>query len=223
MRKLSDKDANNKQPRMIVVGGVNGAGKSTLIKSSAKQHSISNVINPDEKLKEYKKAHPNDGELKAWRSIVEEIDSNLSAKKDMVLESTLTGKKVINRMKTAQEKGYRVELNYVVLDNVDRHIERVASRVKKGGHHIPEEDIRRRYDRSIGNLKEASKYADNIKIFDNTEQRTAICEIENDKITYKSDDIKNKDIANFLHSFEDATQAEDDYSYASVANYDSGR
>ncbi len=57
--------------------------------------------------------------------------------------------KLIRRMKT---DGWRVELLYLALPNVEMSLLRVAERVAHGGHYIPAVDIKRRFPRSLGNF-----------------------------------------------------------------------
>lgn len=55
-------------------------------------------------------------------------------------------------MLEASERGYEITIVFVFVDSVDVCVARVAERVRKGGHDIPEADIRRRYGRSIRNF-----------------------------------------------------------------------
>lgn len=57
-------------------------------------------------------------------------------------------------MNELKETGYRASLVFLWLDSADLAIERVRERVRMGGHNIPEETIRRRYDRGVRNLFE---------------------------------------------------------------------
>ena len=71
-------------------------------------------------------------------------------------------------MAEAKRKGWQVNLIYIGVDNVQTSIERVAQRVAAGGHSVPEEDIRRRYTRSLANLVVAIQQADRTSIFENS-------------------------------------------------------
>jgi predicted ABC-type ATPase len=61
-----------------------------------------------------------------------------------------------------------VHLVYVALDNVERNLTRVQGRVAAGGHSVPDDDIRRRYARSLRNAYEAVRIADIAKVYDNS-------------------------------------------------------
>jgi predicted ABC-type ATPase len=71
-------------------------------------------------------------------------------------------------MRTAKQAGYEVGLIFVALNSADLNVERVAERVARGGHNIPEDIIRRRYETAIRSLPEAISLADGTIIFDNS-------------------------------------------------------
>ncbi len=70
-------------------------------------------------------------------------------------------------MVEAKTRGWQVNLIYVGVNNVHISIERVAQRVAAGGHNVSQEDIRRRYTRSLTNLPIAIQQAGYASIFDN--------------------------------------------------------
>ncbi len=91
-------------------------------------------------------------------------------------------------MQRAKQKGYEINLIFVGINTVDTNIERVKERVATGGHNVPEEDIRRRYERAMENLPVALELADNTTIFYNStnlghQQKLTI---ENKKLTQQS-------------------------------------
>ena len=72
-------------------------------------------------------------------------------------------------MRRARSLGFRIELFYVGTSRVEINIERVRQRVSRGGHDVPEEDIRRRYVRSLANLPAAIGLVDEAIILDNSQ------------------------------------------------------
>jgi len=84
------------------------------------------------------------------------------------METTLTGASVLKRMAEAKAAGFEVALRYVALDDPDENVARVADRVARGGHHIPEDVIRRRYVESLENLPKAAALAEKAIIRDNS-------------------------------------------------------
>ena len=67
-------------------------------------------------------------------------------------ETTLSGRGHAKRIRSLIGDGYSVHLLYIWLPNADQAVARVKLRVMHGGHDIPEQTIRRRYDRSLHNL-----------------------------------------------------------------------
>ena len=70
-------------------------------------------------------------------------------------EVTLCGNSVWSNIVRARELGYQIEMYYVGVDSVDIAKVRIASRVLKGGHGIPDADVERRFSESIRNLPKA--------------------------------------------------------------------
>ncbi|MEZ4888231.1 MAG: hypothetical protein R3E32_26110 [Chitinophagales bacterium] len=67
----------------------------------------------------------------------------------LVVESTLSGNCLLKVVQRVKAQGYQISLVYIFLDSPETCIQRVRARVLKGGHHIPDEDVIRRYYRSI--------------------------------------------------------------------------
>lgn len=167
--------------KYILIAGVNGAGKSTLYETLEELKEMPH-INTDEIVKELgdwkdmsilitagKKA------IKLWNQyLMEGISFNQ--------ETTLCGKSILRNIRKAKELGYCVELHYVGVDSVEIAKERVKSRVSKGGHGIPEEDIEKRYIETFHNLKEILKDCDLAAFYDNTEEFRRFAIFRNGKV-----------------------------------------
>jgi len=79
---------------------------------------------------------------------------------------------------------------YVALSNVNQNIERVAMRVKNGGHDIPTEDIIRRSKTSFEHLYNNVKMIDNLVLIDNSEDDGEIVlEVNDSQITFESSNL----------------------------------
>jgi len=86
--------------------------------------------------------------FKAGRLLLEEARSLMQAKASFAIESTLSGKTYVALIREAKSLGYRFLLHYIVIGSGAQAVGRVALRVRLGGHHVPEEDVLRRFDRS---------------------------------------------------------------------------
>ena len=132
---------------LYIISGANGSGKTTFAKSFS---SINNLyfINADEIAKELDKDNITKYKIKAGKIFFSEFKNRLSLDNSFVIETTLSGKYLINYIKKAKKLNYKVVLIYLFLENPDSNISRVKNRVLNGGHHIPKDDIIRRYYRS---------------------------------------------------------------------------
>ncbi|MFB4321601.1 zeta toxin family protein [Priestia sp. BR_2] len=156
------------RPSMTVFAGTNGAGKSELTNILKHRNPDVVVIDADEIARGYRHLPQNKADFAAGREAVKRVRDCIQSGKSFSIETTLGGQNAIRQMELAKQAGFKINLYYVGLDNVNLHIERVAQRVAKGGHHIPEEDIRRRYVTSLENLPKAMRLADHSYLFDNS-------------------------------------------------------
>lgn len=175
-------------PVMTVVAGVNGAGKS----SEIGKHQGYNYINPDTIAKAFVEKHPDRNPLQGMRDVLRQVDANIKNKTDFAIETTLAGRHILSQMQSAKKAGFEVHLTYVTLDTLDRHIERVAARVEKGGHDIPRQDIERRYRTIYENLPRAMKMADKVSIYDNTKELKPLLKLDHGNIRFESPEMPKK-------------------------------
>jgi len=71
-------------------------------------------------------------------------------------------------MRYAKVNGFRIDLVYICLDTPERSVLRVNERVLQGGHDVSDEDVRRRYLRSLANLPDAVRISDRAVLYDNS-------------------------------------------------------
>ncbi len=90
--------------------------------------------------------------FKAGRLLIAEARELVANKTSFALESTLSGTGHTRLINSAKKAGYVVILHFLWLPAPEESIRRVQQRVKKGGHHVPATDIRRRYPRTFENL-----------------------------------------------------------------------
>lgn len=82
----------------------------------------------------------------------------------------MSGKDKILFLQKARENNYRIYLYYISTDNVLINKDRVADRVKKGGHAVPDQKIEKRYQGSMENLLDVIKLSNRAYLFDNSGQ-----------------------------------------------------
>lgn len=145
--------------------GTNGAGKSTL--RSFNQDSVQIVIDSDHIAMQINPDNPRLADIEAGRKAIELFKFAIRHNISFSMESTLSGKSILQRMEVAKRNFY-TRLNYVGVDDPKINIARVKARVKAGGHFIDEETIKRRYQISRKNLIQAILLNDEAFIYDNS-------------------------------------------------------
>ncbi len=84
--------------------------------------------------------------------MLERIAELLENGQSFAFETTLSTRSYVNMVERAKAKGYEVILLFLALESVNLAIERVEIRVSEGGHNIPIETIKRRYEIGLRNL-----------------------------------------------------------------------
>ena len=138
----------NQQKYLYIISGANGSGKSTLAEVLLKEKNLE-FLNADEIAKELAPNAINSVPISAGKEYFKRLKLYFDNKKSFAVESTLSGNNVIRIIKRAQDLNYKIILVYSFLQNCTTCIERVKKRVKNGGHNVPEEDIIRRYYKSL--------------------------------------------------------------------------
>src|SRR5213593_410143 len=150
---------------LFVIAGPNGAGKSTSapgLLSGVRR--VAEFVNADVIQKE-----EGVSEIQAGRRTLERLSALADAGLDMAFETTLASALLLPRIRRMQASGYLFHLFFFWLPSADMAVKRVAARVASGGHHIPEDVIRRRYDRGLENFfNHYSSIANSWILYNNT-------------------------------------------------------
>ena len=139
---------------VIVVAGPNGSGKTTFAREYLRDSEVSEYISADA-IAERLVSRPEEMDrvkIQAGRLFIQEIRELIESEKDFAVEVTLAGKgfaRIISRLKRA---GYTVAIVFIFLKSAETCVARVRNRVSAGGHHVPTEDVMRRFYRSKHNF-----------------------------------------------------------------------
>ena len=156
---------------IYVLAGTNGAGKSSVAGAMFRQ-SGGDYFNPDEVTARILAAHPGfataEANSAAWHAGKRLLERALADRLDFAFETTLGGHTIAALLQEALTAGIDVRIWFVGLESPELHMARVRSRVARGGHDIPEEHIRERYDRSRINLIELMPRLTELRVFDNS-------------------------------------------------------
>lgn len=162
----------NNKPQLVILAGPNGSGKSSLICDLLNKHLVDSrwaLVNPDNIAKD-RGVSP----VEAARIALEQRNSLLQRRKSFVVESTLSGNSEIKLLNEAKQNGYGVTVHFISLRDKQMSLFRVMHRVAQGGHDVPVEDIKRRFDRSEGNMIKVKNLADKFYLYDNTGERRGL-------------------------------------------------
>jgi predicted ABC-type ATPase len=119
----------------------------------------------------------------------------MEQKASFTLETVMSHSSKVDLLSQAQAAGYRTYLYFVATDDPAINVSRVKSRVKLGGHSVPEDLVKTRYHRSLGLLMEAIRHTNRAYIFDNSgnsqdKKHIWLAEItEGQRLELKSDQI----------------------------------
>ena len=156
---------------ITVLAGVNGAGKSS-IGGSALRARGQDWYNPDEVARElqcrFSDRPTNEINARVWREGLSRLKQAILTDTHFAFETTLGGNTITGTLLDAIAGGIRVDVWFCGLASVDLHIQRVAERVARGGHDIPENLIRKRYRRSMRNLCRLAPGLNQLVVYDNT-------------------------------------------------------
>jgi len=152
-------------PACTIIGGPNGSGKSTIYD---RLELPGQFVNADLIARGLNPERPETASLLAGRRALAELARIVEARESFVYETTLSSRQSIKLMRTARDGGYEVGLVFVALNSADLNVQRVAERVARGGHDIPEDAIRRRYETALRRLPDAIRLADGSMLFDNS-------------------------------------------------------
>jgi len=131
-------------------------------------------FNPDEAATQIRSANPGmtqtEANSAAWYEGKRLLERAIRERSDFAFETTLGGHTITALLDSALAIGIEVRIWFVGLSNVELHIKRVRSRAERGGHTIPDETIRKRYDLSRYNLTQLLPKLTELRVFDNSEE-----------------------------------------------------
>ncbi|HEY7546886.1 MAG TPA: AAA family ATPase [Blastocatellia bacterium] len=143
------------KPKIIAIAGPNGAGKSTLAPFLLRDaFGVMDYVNADTIAEGLSAFEPQGAAIEAGRVMLRRMRNLIEQRKTFAFESTLSGRTPARWIDLAKREGFEFHLLFLRLESEELAIERVAERVRRGGHDVPEDVIRRRYRLGIRNFFE---------------------------------------------------------------------
>lgn len=160
------------QPQVWIVAGPNGVGKTTYAFRHIKTVSGSTrFVNLDEIARGLSPLDPSAGQLRAARVALDLTRSLIAERRSFSIETTMSGKTHLRTIATARAAGFQINLLFFLVASPEVALSRIARRVSEGGHDVAAVDVRRRFDRAIGNLPAYIDQVDRWRVFDNVTLR----------------------------------------------------
>lgn len=150
--------------KYTIIAGVNGVGKTSLTGILNAETSDVGIITCDDE------------------KSIGLIDDCLEKEISFTQETTLSGHRILSTVRKAIEKGYYIRLYYVGLNTVEESLARIENRVKKGGHNIPDVDVKRRFNKRFEDLLNVLQYCDEATFYDNENGFVAVAEYKNGEV-----------------------------------------
>jgi predicted ABC-type ATPase len=142
-----------KRPRLIVIAGCNGAGKTTFAKEFLpNEANCLRFLNADLIAAGLSPLAPALAARQAGKTLLLEFRSLVRRRQSFAVESTLSGKTLAPLLKRARRSGFAVTIHFLFIPSSKLALARVRERVRKGGHDVPENDVRRRFVRGLENF-----------------------------------------------------------------------
>lgn len=156
-----------------IIAGPNGSGKSSAYGLASVDEPMGSIwiINPDlltKRIRDQEAMEAVDANLAAVQRIETWLYASIDTHQTIGVETVLSTDKFRRLVEHARSRGFAIHLIYVFLDPVELNIERVRTRVQKGGHDVPEDRIRSRRLRSFDQFGWFFTHADRADVFDNS-------------------------------------------------------
>ena len=157
---MEQKNIFNKKPMVLVCAGPNGSGKSTITEFF---ETIGTYTNADNIV-----AATGISNIEAAQQVDKKRYLSISKKEDFTFETVLSSNYKIDILKKAKDSGYFIKCIFVLTIDPVINIARVEARVANGGHNVDSETIKKRYYKSLANIKELIKLCDILHVYDNS-------------------------------------------------------
>lgn len=158
-------------PTLTIFAGINGAGKSTLYKfqKTTKVSDLGVRICPDEIVEEMGGDWTNFVDIvNSGKIAIRRIDDCIKNKQSFNWETTLISRMFYQTVQRAKQQGFKVNINFIGVNDVELSLKRIQKRIKKGGHGVEEKIVRSRFKAQFDNIAEILELVDHAVFYDNS-------------------------------------------------------
>ncbi len=168
-----------------IIAGVNGVGKSSFAGVLLGETNDLGIIIDTDKIT----AELVTDKLTGGKEAIRRINSCLEKGINFTQETTLSGTRTLKTIKRARDLNYNIRLYYIGVNTVGESLKRIKNRVEKGGHNIPDDDVKRRFNKRFEDLISVLPYCNEVKLYDNENGFAEKAEYKNGTLIIKSSDI----------------------------------
>ena len=136
----------------LMIAGPNGAGKTTTAMALLPRLDIFEFVNADEIARGLNPLNPEGKAIAAGKLMLRQMQEHIEAGRNFAFETTASGLTYVKTIEACKAAGYKTEMLFVWLDSAKTAVERVASRVQKGGHSIPPDALHQRHSLPYSSL-----------------------------------------------------------------------
>ena len=138
----------------MILGGPNGAGKTTAASAVVPVGlDIEEFVNADEIARRLSPSDVEGVAIAAGRQMLARMQGLVRQGRSFAFETTCAGMSYVRWLRMCQGDGWRLSLIYLWLPTAEMALSRVARRVRRGGHDIPPDVVRRRYAAGLRNMR----------------------------------------------------------------------
>jgi predicted ABC-type ATPase len=161
----------DENPQVIIIARPNDAGKSTLAPFLLRDtFGLLEYVNADTIALGLSGFNSEGVAFEAGRVMLRRLHDMGRQKQSFAFESTLASRSYVSWIGELRQKGYDFHLLFLWLRSVELAIQRVKERVRLGGHNVPEEIVRRRYQNGLRNFSRLYwPLADTWAVYDNSD------------------------------------------------------
>ena len=141
------------RPTVVILAGPNGAGKSTVAPALLQGVlAVNEFVNADVIARGISAFDPDSAAITAGRVMLTRLHELAAQRVSFAFETTLASRSFAPWLRELRASGYEIHLLFLWLPSADFALDRVAERVRAGGHDVPAETVRRRYRVGLRNF-----------------------------------------------------------------------
>lgn len=184
--------AGERKPEFIIIAGPNGAGKSSRSHDFVKDGTF--IFNPDQEDLNLKTIKPKISSVDLFDQLKERfsdyVQDAIRNRKDFAMETNFRDNELLPFVDKFQQYGYSTQMVFLALGNVQKSIQRVASRFSQGGHHVDNISIDYNFIAGLRNLVLYADQFDMIKVYNaSTNKLVRLLELDRENVLFKAKKI----------------------------------